>query len=690
MKRLLSLCLVLLFSFSYTAQAQSPCEVIIYDYSDPATGTTTLSAEIIPSSSDTIAFGGEFFWNDDIGNVYEGQTITVSSSATLACVEFWIPGTDCGGYACIDLPGDGGGSGGGGDDCWAEFGYEGPIDGTYYFYGFGGSSAVDTMTAVSYEWLLGNGDVFTGQNITYAFDEPGTYEVCLTITTADGCSDTYCQAITVSGGGGSGSGDCDATFFAALSPIGGITCTPLTVSDDLMYLYTVAETGESYFGPYPTFAPTDVATVTICLEVYTMTEELCDSYCETITIGGGGGDDCWAEFGYEMDGDEYYFYGFGGSSSVDTMSAISYEWFIGNGDVVTGQNFVYGFDESGVYEVCLTITTADGCSATYCQEIVVTVGGGGGTDGFSICGFVTTGDGFGTDMDLISDIHLFSFSADGTYTFVATQTTMAADSNYYCFNDLPAGVYAVQAAVNPESTLYPYYMPTYYGDDLFWIDADLITLESDFYGANIDLIDVAGFPGHGTGGGQIDIYRSDNISGHVFNLEGEPMDGILVMLLNMSDVPLGYQYTSTDGSYAFTDVPFGDYQVYVEHIGMTTEAADITLDEDTPSIPNIDFLMGDGNVVLSAIEELIIIDDQIQLYPNPVQQEAFISLSSLESTDLQIEILDVQGRVHYSQSQAIYAGEQVIQLPTADLSKGLYIAHLLSTSGQQIAIPFVK
>lgn len=55
-------------------------------------------------------------------------------------------------------------------------------------------------TGAQYLWTFMN-TTSSLQNPSFTFPQAGTYTVCLTVSDASGCSDTYCQTITVGGGG---------------------------------------------------------------------------------------------------------------------------------------------------------------------------------------------------------------------------------------------------------------------------------------------------------------------------------------------------------------------------------------------------------------------------------------------------------------------------------------------------------
>lgn len=58
-----------------------------------------------------------------------------------------------------------------------------------------------SASAVSWAWDFGDGNTSTQQNPTHTFAAGGTYNVCLTVTSTDGCTDASCQDVFVSGVG---------------------------------------------------------------------------------------------------------------------------------------------------------------------------------------------------------------------------------------------------------------------------------------------------------------------------------------------------------------------------------------------------------------------------------------------------------------------------------------------------------
>ncbi len=52
-----------------------------------------------------------------------------------------------------------------------------------------------STNAVTYEWTFSDGGSSTEVNATHVFTEIGSYDVCLTATNSNGCSDTYCRTV---------------------------------------------------------------------------------------------------------------------------------------------------------------------------------------------------------------------------------------------------------------------------------------------------------------------------------------------------------------------------------------------------------------------------------------------------------------------------------------------------------------
>lgn len=176
----------------------------------------------------------------------------------------------------------------GSGNCSANF--TATVDG--FVVSLSGTAAIDSSDFVTeWFWSTVQGMATSGQNValTIPFGS-GVYNICLFITTNDGCQATYCQDIVINDDGG-----------------GGVDSTSCNV---------------------------------------------------------------WAGFFATTNGTTTTFNDF--SSSGNTSEGVStWTWDFGDGNVSTVQNPSNEYAEEGTYTVCLTVTDAEGCEDTNCQDIVV-------------------------------------------------------------------------------------------------------------------------------------------------------------------------------------------------------------------------------------------------------------------------------------------------------------------------------
>jgi PKD repeat protein len=79
--------------------------------------------------------------------------------------------------------------------CIADFINVTPPDVIDTLYLANNSTYSPTMT---FTWDFGDGTILTGPNPYHIYGSSGTYNVCLTISDASGCLDTYCMVFTIS------------------------------------------------------------------------------------------------------------------------------------------------------------------------------------------------------------------------------------------------------------------------------------------------------------------------------------------------------------------------------------------------------------------------------------------------------------------------------------------------------------
>ncbi len=212
----------------------------------------------------------------------------------------------------------------------------------------------------SYLWNFGDGTTSDAPNPEHTYATEGTYEVCLTIYTADGCSDMQCYAITII----EGATECEAAFEFTTDGLTA-TFTDVSMADVASYQWTFGDGTESD-SEHPTHTYTEAGTYTVCLIITTVDE--CTAYvCMPIEVNLGGGD-CTVNFDTELDGTTVYF---NSNTTPGPGDVTAYAWNFGDGTFGDGENPTHHYAEPGVYTVCVTVYFYDGCVAEYCHEIFV-------------------------------------------------------------------------------------------------------------------------------------------------------------------------------------------------------------------------------------------------------------------------------------------------------------------------------
>lgn len=222
----------------------------------------------------------------------------------------------------------------------------------------------------SWNWNFGNGNTSTLQNPSVSYSTPGNYTVTLTSqNTSIGCQDVSTIEIEV----------LDSPVPSMdVSPTSG--CAPLEVT----LTNTSSETGDYTwdFGDGNTFNGTNPGTHTytgngsFSITISITDENGCtgsQTYTDIVNVSA-------VDVDFEadvVDGCEILEVNFTENSVAPnpTDDPIStWEWDFGNGNTFNGQNPPTQFYSEGVYDVTLTVTTANGCSQTLTLSEYIQVG----------------------------------------------------------------------------------------------------------------------------------------------------------------------------------------------------------------------------------------------------------------------------------------------------------------------------
>jgi len=295
-------------------------------------------------------------------------------------------------------------------DCFTTFTFD--TDGLSFM--FNSNTDPGPGDVVSYEWTFGDGETSAEANPDHTYATAGGYLVCLVVTFADSCTAEFCDEIIAEGVGA----DCLVTaevtdvvgmsqhFYATVTPDADVITYTWIFGDGTTFTETTAGTASD---PWHEYAEPGIYTVCVVIE----TGAGCiDEFCFEIIVDGGG--DCEAGFEFSTDLLTASFFETADGAGSDI---VSYLWDFGDGYTSTDLNPTHEYAAGGTYLVCLTITTADSCVNTVCEEVDVEGLGGDCEANFDILSITETGSGWVVELDNNSsgsEIYFWTFGDGGT------------------------------------------------------------------------------------------------------------------------------------------------------------------------------------------------------------------------------------------------------------------------------------
>jgi hypothetical protein len=260
-------------------------------------------------------------------------------------------------------------------------------------------------------------------------------------------------------------------------------------------------------------------------------------------------------------------------------------------------------------------------------------------------------------------------------TVVDIYAEMVGVEGYYEFTGLTSAQYIVKAEPSPSSIYYGDYLPTYYGDVLHWEEATIINLTGNMDGVQIHLVAVTNAPeGSGSISGNIDGGKSANIP--IVLRTSEPATAVMT-------------FSSTDGSYAFSNLAFGTYEIFAEIPGKSITPQTIVLDADHQYAEGVDMMILDNEIIFTlGIEESDVFETMPVIYPNPVNDRINFMISVKKPSPVSVSISDLTGRIIFIERYNIEDQKNII-IESKSLSEGIYLLRCES-QGEVILKKFIK
>lgn len=536
----------------------------------------------------------------------------------------------------------------------------------------------------SYQWILLSGEGTTyldaDPNLVYALPEPIAGDIFLILNAtspAQSCSESqYFNGTDTTGTGG-----CNASFDPQY--IGGNAVAfsnyssggdPATTS----FLWTFGDgTATSEAQPLHTFAAAGNYEVCLTINVAGAPGAVgcTDTYCQTVSVGGGG-NPCNVPFSITNMGDGVVVF----TPASAPSDVVGWIWDFGDGNTLNNAGVVtYQYNASGYYAPCLTVLFADGCTSQVCDSVYVSTGGG--LLETSLCGAIYPADADSSSWVNLGGATVYLIQHDiaaGTLTAIAEQNVYnnpGAVGLNYCFDGLPidGNTYLVKAALLPDSPFYANLLPTYSISSMTWAAATPVIL-GDFAPnyANLQLI-----AGDNPGGmGFIGGYISDGAG----KTESTALAGVQLILYNAAHAPVAVTYTDTNGNYSFNNLAYGTYYIAVEQLNYTTDETMVILTAANSIAQGNNFIDTGTQfeAVVSGLAPNLAATNGIRLLPNVVSSGATLTVQATKQSLQHISLYDLSGKMVLSQAANGYTAP----IATQNLVSGMYLCHITDSKGK--------
>jgi len=540
-----------------------------------------------------------------------------------------------------------------GENCDAQFDFHVTGD-TVSFTGFATGAA-----PYFFDWDYGDGTLGTGESTpAHRYAAEGTYDVCMTVTDANGCVVTICQEVNFAV-----HSNCNANFEYTVNEytVDFVDHSTSPLGPFFVYNWDFGD-GISSTLQYPIHTYGDPGTYAVCLSV-TDAGGCTSQYCEDVIIGEPPAEHCVASFNYTANSHTVLF---DNTSSVGgeqaTHDDLMYFWDFGDGETAVDFEPGHYYENAGTYTVCLTVADTAGCSNDFCSTISV-----GNTVGTTVSGVVNSYMGMP-----ISEGTAFLYEIDPVIGLVRLKDSVTVYQGAYVFHGVMPGSYLVKASLNPSHLMYEDHLPTYLGNELFWYNATMIVVNSSpVLNTSIELTE--GFSALGSGfiGGYAQSVAHSLTS-------PVPLNDVSILLLNQNDTAITHIVTNDEGWYEFRNLAFGTYKVYIEIAGFYIPPMIVTLDGEYSTLIDVDFLVNLQNGITNTnIEELSDAVNVIQ-YPNPVEDILYLEMDVVQRATFKVSVNTFLGEELVAKELRLGAGNQRTELDLADLQSGIYFLRVES------------
>ncbi len=538
-----------------------------------------------------------------------------------------------------------------------------------YKYSFFDNSSASSPIQ-SRQWVFAGHTYSAVANPQYIFPDTGRYSVCLSVYAADGDFASHCDTINVV----EDTSYCNADFYFQKDKAAGIMnyyhfFDNSKPSDHITSYYWDFDDGNTSTQKKPSHQFVNKGIYTVKLAI-TTNNGCYSQYDHRFFIEDDADGTCNADFSFEEDtttasNKDFLFY----DHSLAVNGPITgYYWDFGDGNSSLAQNPAHTFPQVGVYKVSLTILTMDSCIST--REKMVTVG----SPSYHLLGGQVFHNSFPIDVFdaiLYRDINNYLEPVD---------TARFDTLGYFYFIDVIQGNYKVKVYPADYSIYSNITVPTYYDHQLFWDQSLSLQLNHNTFNMNIEMVDLSNM--QGTGPGAISGFLYYDTTGSVLNYPpGKHLtlkQREIIILEEHSAQVAAHTYTSSNGTFSVSDLPFGDYLVYADYPGKYCKPVEITLDNNNSSVDSVILEVKNDKIsgyILNRKPENKMIGD---VFPNPSKDnQVMVPVNLARSGNVELMIYSICGKRVGKRHYLMDAGEGVLRVNLQGLPQGVFFIDVI-------------
>jgi PKD repeat protein len=509
----------------------------------------------------------------------------------------------------------------------------------------------------SWFWNFGDDSTSTEKNPTHTYSASGIpYTVCLEVNSPDSiCSNVHCATVLP------GALGCQAIF--AHYPD---TLHPFAVQFQDHSVWGVIQwhwdfgDGTTSTERNPLHLFPHGGHFQVCLTIQTAPQYACGTTtCKDVYVWNAS--HCGGYFTYTSTNLLADFYGHSVNGNTET-----YSWNFGDNQTGQGQNTQHQYATAGAYNVVLSTVDSSGCTNDTAQTITITD---------TLAYLQVYGQVFGGAFPVREgEVLIFSVDTVPPYQPYADVAGIDSTGVYYYVTIPPGDYYLYGIPVNNSG-----YLPTYFGDVLYWEDANILHLGLPNNPYKIDLIQATDFL---SGNGSINVHI--NVGGLKSTLL---IDNITMLLMNSEHQTILYTKADDQGDFPFSSLAYGTYYLKAEIAGVKSDVIMVVLTPDNPQASVV--MTFTGNRILG-IQEVKTPGNSFKVYPNPVSDKANIAIHLTASTNVLIKLLNLTGQQVFSMNKQMNAGNSVLYIPVSYLPAGMYTLCIISGNGIQYVAKLIR